>query len=393
MRSLWLLLIVPLLSGCWDRVEMNDVSFFMASALDMTDKGEMKVSIQVPIPVGAGSGEGGKASAGGSLGKTYFVVTSTGINIHDAERKIQNKMSRQFFKGHRRVVFVGEKFARRGIKDVLDYYSRDPGSRLRTYIVVAKGGEASKLLLNDHPIERIPAEDVRELETSGTGTSVTFRDFLMTQANEGIVPVMGAVELFSPTVDSGNEEHFRLNSLSSTAVFKNYRLVGYLNDIETRSMNWIKNKLDQTIVAEKLLRAGGNVGAVLNSTSSRIVTTFNGDKVLIHIVLNGTGVLNEANVDMDMSNPKNISDIERELGEAIAGQALRTVKKAQTEWKADVFGIGLQLHRFQPNAWKKVRGNWDETFAGAEVSVKANIKLHRAGIITDSLTNERTEAK
>ncbi|WP_177222333.1 Ger(x)C family spore germination protein [Paenibacillus sp. UNC496MF] len=393
MRSLWLLLIVPLLGGCWDRVEMNDISFFMASALDLTDKGELKISIQVPIPVGAGSGESGKASTGGMLGKTYFVVTSTGINIHDAERKIQYKMSRHFFKGHRRVVFIGEKFARSGIKDALDYYARDPGSRLRTYLVVAKGGEATKLLMNDHPIERIPSEDVRELERSGTGTSVTFRDFLMAQANEGIVPIMGAIELISPTDNPGKEDGFRLNSLSSTAVFKDYRLVGYLNDIETRSMNWIKNKLGQTIVAEKLPRAGGNVGAVLNKTSSRIVTTLKDGKVLLCIELYGEGVLNEANVNMDMNDPKNVSVIEKELGQLIARQALHTVKKAQTEWKADVFGIGLQLHRFQPSAWRKVRKNWDATFASAEVSVKATIKIDRAGITTGSLTNEETEAK
>ncbi|CAI6085558.1 Ger(x)C family spore germination protein [Cohnella sp. JJ-181] len=393
-RLLWVLFIVPLLGGCWDRVEMNDIAFFMATALDRTDKGELKVSIQIPISAGAGGGEGGKTSTGGILGKTYYVVSSTGFNIHDAERKTEMKMSRHFFKGHRRVVIIGEKFARSGIKDILDYYSRDPGSRLRTYLIVAKGGEAAKLLLNDHPLERIPTEDVRELERSGTGTSVTFRDFLMTQANEGIVPVMGAIELLSST-DSPEEEKnlIQLNSLSSTAVFKDYRLVGYLNETETRSMKWINNKLDRTIVAEKLLRAGGNVGAVLHNTSSRIVTAISAGKVIVRIELNGTGVLNEANVSMDMNDPKTVSAIERELEEAIAGQALRTVKKAQAEWKADIFGIGLKLHRFQPNAWKKVRGDWDRAFSDAEVSVKASIKLRRTGIVTRSLTQDRTEAK
>ena len=75
---------------------------------------------------------------------------------------------------------------------------------------------------------------------------------------------------------------------------------------------------------------------MLNKTSSRIVTTLKDGKVLLRIELFGKGVLNEANVNMDMNNPKNVSVIEKELGQSIARQALHTVKKAQTEWKADM---------------------------------------------------------
>jgi spore germination protein KC len=275
----------------------------------------------------------------------------------------------------------------------LDYYSRDPGSRLRTYIVVTRGKEAIEFLKNDHPIERIPSEEVRELQRSGVGVSATFRDFLMMQARDGIEPVTGAVELVSPTRTVKEEEKYSLYQLSSTAVFKKYKLKGYLNDIETRSLRWIKEEVKQEILSGSLPGSGGNVGVVLNKMSSTIHTTMNGDKARVQIVLKGTGVLNEANVKLDLNQPESLTLIEDELGKLVAEQTLRTVRKAQTEWKADIFGIGLQLHLFHYRTWQKIRPKWDAIFSDADVTVTAQISLRRAGIITNSLSeNEEGES-
>ncbi|MBM7564075.1 Ger(x)C family spore germination protein [Paenibacillus sacheonensis] len=391
---LLLLIFVPLLSGCWDRVEMNDLSFFMASGLDSTEDGKLKTTIQIPISAGAGSGEGGKPSTG-AFGKTYYAVSAIGINIYDAERQIQQRNSRHFFKGHRRVVFIGEALAKKGIQDILDYYSRDPGSRLRTYLVVAKGGEASELLQNDHPAERIPAEEVRELELSGVGTSVTFRDFMMMQNRDGIVPVTGAVELVPPMLDPNNSaaSKFKMFRLSSTAVFKDYRLVGYLNDVETRSLRWIKNESKEEYFGNTLPGLSGNIGIVINDFKSKVNVTMNGNHARVIVQLLGTGSINETNVNLNLSELSNMTIIEKRFGELISQQTLRTVKKAQTEWKADIFGFGLHLHQFHYQTWKKVRAQWDTVFSEADIVVTAKINLRRSGIIGNSLEHHGAEKR
>ncbi|ANE48183.1 hypothetical protein SY83_19915 [Paenibacillus swuensis] len=381
MKKMFFLFIgLMLLSGCWDRIEMNDMAFFMASALDLTNKGELKTSILVPIAAGAGGGESSSTSTNGTLGKTYVVFSATGTNLHDTERKVQEKMSRHFFKGHRRVVFIGEGLARKGIKDILDYYARDPGSRLRTFIVVAKGNEASKLLKTDHPIERIPSEEVRELERAGVGTSVTMRDFMMMQAEEGIVPVTGAIELVPPT----GQSNFTVFSLSSTAVFKDYKLVGYLNNNETRSLRWIKEETKQEFIGTTLPHIGGNVGVILNDMKSKFVTNIKGNKATVRIDLDASGVLHEANVDMNISR-NTIGIIEKELGHFLKDETFRTVRKTQSQLKSDVFGIGLQLHRHNYETWKRIEANWDDIYANAEIIVNVKIHLKRAGVVSNSI--------
>lgn len=388
-RLLLLLVFVPLLSGCWDRIEMNDVAFLMASALDITEEGQVRSSIVLPIPSGVSDGGSGKASTGGTLGKTYFVLSATGTNIYEAERQLQQKMSRHFFRGHRRVVFIGESLAKKGIKDILDLFSRDPGSRLRTYLVVAKGKEALELIQTDHPMERIPSEEVRELESSGVGTAVTFRDFLKTQASGGIVPVTGAIELVPPSDNLKKDESTpsKIFRLSSTAVFMNYKLLGYLNSVETRNLRWIKGEVKHQNFGEKLPRIGGSVGVVLHKMDSHIKTTMNGDTAMVHIDLIGDGVLNESYVNLDLNQPKNLAIIEKELGDLISEETLNTLRKAQTEWKADIFGIGLQLHQFQYQTWKKVGAEWNAIFSNANITVTTKISLRRAGMIYSSENN------
>ncbi|SDP06980.1 spore germination protein KC [Paenibacillus sp. yr247] len=382
-RTLLLLMLVPLLSGCWDRVEMNDVALFMASGLDITEDGRLFVSIQVPIP--------SKEGTSGTLDKTYYVISASGTNIYDVERKCQLLLSRKFFKGHRRVVFIGETLAQKGIEEILDYYSRDPGTRLRTYLVVTKGKQAIELLRTDHPYERIPSEEVRELERNGVGTAVTFRDFLINQERDGIVPVLGAVEIQKPqTLVEKKDEKSKLNvfQLSSTAVMKNYKLVGYLNDIETRSLMWIKGELKHEYLAERIPEAGGSVGVVLKKTEKKIKTVIKDGKANIHIELSGDGLLHESNVELDISRPESVAIIEQGLSKLITKQTLHSIRKAQTELKSDIFGFGLLVHQYQYGTWKTVRDDWDTIFSDADVFVDTKIHLRRAGMISSSLENK-----
>ncbi|MFO7291060.1 MAG: Ger(x)C family spore germination protein, partial [Bacillota bacterium] len=54
-------LVMGLLTGCWDRREIEQRSFVFAMAIDEHPKG-VEVSVQIPIPimiVGSGGGVGG----------------------------------------------------------------------------------------------------------------------------------------------------------------------------------------------------------------------------------------------------------------------------------------------------------------------------------------------
>ena len=60
-----------LLSGCWDRVEINDLAIVTAAAIDATDDNQIELSLQVFIPKALGSGGGQGGGGGGGGGTSY----------------------------------------------------------------------------------------------------------------------------------------------------------------------------------------------------------------------------------------------------------------------------------------------------------------------------------
>ena len=136
-----LIIIILITSGCWDRTEINDLAFVMGTSLDLADNGEIRGSVQVAVPI---TGQGTPRGEG-AQGK-FFVVSAVGKNSNEVIQGLQRKLSRRLYYAHRSVVFIGEKLAKHGIKDILDYFSRDPHSRLRSFIMVVKGGEGREIL-------------------------------------------------------------------------------------------------------------------------------------------------------------------------------------------------------------------------------------------------------
>ena len=88
---------VPLLSGCWDRVEVNDLAIVTAAAINKKDDNQIELSIQIFIPKTLSSGGGEAGGSGG--GKMTVTASQTGKNIAEALSKLHGKMPREIFGG------------------------------------------------------------------------------------------------------------------------------------------------------------------------------------------------------------------------------------------------------------------------------------------------------
>lgn len=389
-------------TGCWDRTEVNDLALVMAAALDLTEDGKLRLTMQVVIPSGVGIGPSGERGGGGQQ-KGYFIETAVGRNILDARQKIQEKLSRRLFIAHRRVVFIGERLAKHGIKDVLDELGRAPESRLRSYLLMAAGREARELLEVDYPFERVPAEAVRELERSGVGVDITLRDFLLASSAEGMTPVMATIEPVSNSFKQSQKDTEQTGKvaggkgktvrLSGTAIFKDFKLIGRLNDEETRGLLWITGKLQRGIITAYVPAGGGNVSFNIIKAERKIRPEIRGNKVKINLELKGEGVIYENNTNLDASKPKNIKLMEKALNQDLETRIWRVLHKAQKDYEADIFGFGQQIQRMDPNQWKSVKKQWETIFPEAEVSVVTDLTIVRTGMSGPPLHLKEDEVK
>lgn len=379
-----LLLILLITTGCWDRTEINDIAFVMGTAMDLTADGNIMGTVQIAIPPSAQGGPGKSRKQ-----EQYFMISAVGKNNSEVIRSLQDKLSRRLFYAHRSVVFVGEPLARRGLKDVLDHFTRDPRTRLRTFIMVAKGREGREMLKVRYPFEQVPSEAVREMEVSMAGLGVTLRDLFITATSEGINPVMGVIE----AVPSKGIEDSDIFRLSGAAVFKDFKLAGFLNNKETRGLAWVLNKMKLGRITATLPGDNGNVGMVLTGSKRKITADVRGGKIKIHILLQGNGSIYENNTKLDIGQTENLKLVQTALEKSVETEVRDLLIKAQKKYKVDVVGFGQTIYRDQPGQWKLLKEKWDTKFPEVDATITVELSIRGTGMAGPPLLLEEKEIK
>ncbi|TDL75675.1 Ger(x)C family spore germination protein [Rhodococcus qingshengii] len=379
-----LLFTVLTTSGCWDRKEINDLAFISGTSFDLTDDGKYILSHQIAIPstAQAGLGSGGQDK--------FFVTSATGRDISEAFQKLQKKTSRTLFTSHRSVIYIGESLAKHGIQDILDVYTHDPRQRLKTYIMVVKGGEGRELLNIKYPFEQVPTEAVKEMEGLGSGLSVTLRDFFLASSSEGISPVLGVIE--RDALSEGGKES-KLFKLSGSAIFKDLNLVGFLNENETNGFLWVTDRMKYGIINARLPEDDGTVGMILVNANRKITSEISGDKIKFKIKLQGEGTLWENNSPLDVSHPENLKLVRKAFEKSIKKQVIDVVSKVQKQYKVDSVGFGQEMYRDKPKQWKALEEQWDHKFPDVDVSVDVKLNVSGTGMSGAPLQLKEKEIK
>lgn len=360
-------------SGCWDRTEINDLAFIAGTAFDLTDNGEYLLSHQIVIPASAQGGPG----SGGSQNEKFFVISAVGKNINEAFFRLQKKSSRRLFTAHRVVIFIGESLSKHGIQDILDVYTHESKQRLKTYIMVVKGAEGRRLLQVKYPFEQAPSEAIKEMEALSSELAVTLRDFFLASSSDGISPILGVImpEGLSEGVKENN-----IFKLAGTAIFKDFKLVGYLNENETNGFLWVTGRMKNGRISVKLTEGDGTVGMALDKANRKITSEISGDKIKFKIQLEGEGAIWENNTPLDISLPENLRFIQKALEKTVEKQVMDTLSKVQKRYKVDSVGFGQEIYRNKPKQWKALKEQWDHKFPEVDVSVAVKLNIIGSGM-------------
>ncbi|MFC4807693.1 Ger(x)C family spore germination protein [Paenibacillus sp. GCM10023250] len=363
------------LSGCWDRTEINDLAFITGAAFDKTKEGAYLLSVQIAIPsasgeIGGGGGDGGQ--------KKFFVLSAVGKDANEAFLMLQKKSSRKLFTAHRSVIFIGEALGRQGIDNMLDVFTHDPRQRLRTYMLVVKGGQGRDILRSSYPFEQVPMEAVKEMEIGRSELAVTLRDFFMASSGQGVDPVIGVIEAESREKAEVRSDTEMLG-LAGTAVFKDLKLVGMLDGYETDGFLWAAGRMKQNRVNAQL-PDGGIVGLAVNRAERSIVSDLAGDRLRLKIALTGEGTIVENNSRYDISVPENLAIARRALEKVVERQVRAALTKLQKQYRADSAGFGSALYRRHPKEWRALQGDWHRRYAEADIAVDVELKIGGSGM-------------
>ncbi|MEK4063755.1 MULTISPECIES: Ger(x)C family spore germination protein [unclassified Paenibacillus] len=399
LRLLLALLIPLLLSGCWERKELNEIAFVLGMGLDKSESG-YKVTMQVVIPSSISSQTAGGAGGGG--GVPVVVSSFTVPTIYEADRQYTLISSRTSYKGHIRVLVIGEELARAGIAETLDVLKRSREPRNDYFVMVAKGTTAEEVLKVLTPLDKIPANKLfssldKSYKISAKTTAVSLNKFVDDLLYEGINPVLTGVE-----VDGNTSEGDKMSNLEqsvpkanlqyrSLAVFKKDRMVGWLSDKETIGYNYITDNVVKT--SGNVIGDDGRpiVIEAIRTTTKRKMKMVGGEPhIYIHVKAEGN--VQEVQSKDNLEAESVIRQLERKSEERIILRMETTVKQIIERYNVDVMGFGQMIYRANPKAWARLQQTkGDNYLKSLPVHYKATMSINRIGITDRSFIDDVKE--
>ncbi|MGE4274372.1 MAG: Ger(x)C family spore germination protein [Desulfitobacterium sp.] len=363
-----------LLTGCWDRRELNTLAVVQAIGIDLTEEGQISLSTQILKP--------GEMKSGGE--KSVWVTTSKGETIFDAVRNASLQADRRLFFSHNKVIIISEEVAKMGFIPLVDFLIRDAEARGFAYVFVAQG-KAIDILKGEHEQEANPGKAIENLADISVLASIlpkrNLKDlFIVLSSKKTTSPILPGIK----TEESDGKSQDMI-VLGNTAVFKRDKLVGWFDRFESRGVLWVLNEVESgSIVVKSPLGNDKNVTLEILNTSTKLTPEITDNTLSITIKVQGEGNLVEQMSSGNLATPESFAELEKRATDVIEEEIIAAVTKSQ-KWGGDIFEFGEEFHRKYPQEWPELEEDWDELFPKIEVKLEVSFQLIKAGLTSEPL--------
>ncbi|GBG11535.1 spore germination protein GerC [Paenibacillus agaridevorans] len=396
-----LLLFMPLLAGCWDRLEIDDRAVVLGVSIDEVSnqegeeeeqevshvkgslpppsKGMVRIGVQIALPGRIPLGPGEAGGGNGETKDTVWVISVVGHTVDDAFMNLQQQISARIFFGHLRVIVLSESVAKKGIENINDFFRRNPEVRRMAWMMVAKG-RAEKLIEASPKLERVPTLYLMStLENSirmGKFPKNYIGQFWSNSSKLG-------QEGFLPYIDIKENENVGVQGL---AYFRGNHLVGTTKPAEISGFLGIRgvNPAGYRAVVQ-LEKDNSNKTVMTNVTHrySRINLDIKDGLPRFRILVELEANLEEKiNGELSIDDPETIRRIEQVQSETSAVFYQNVIRQTQLKG-SDIFGFGEQVRAKKPGYWNKNIGSkekWQEMYKRLEFDIDVNVKIRRVGM-------------
>lgn len=135
-KYLSILLIIPLLSGCYNYRELNELAITTALSIDYSDN-NFNIIVEVINP----TKQQDAVSANNSPFVNYY---SSAPTLQDALRNVVIDSPRQLYAAQLELIILSEEAATNHMSEILEYFSREPESRTEVKFVIARDDDSTK---------------------------------------------------------------------------------------------------------------------------------------------------------------------------------------------------------------------------------------------------------
>jgi len=405
MKRLALLLsFLILLTGCWDRRDIESRGYVLGIAVDKypplpinpnevgsptesSDEEEKKlelielyepppiysITIQLPVLKKAELTTISTGGGGGEQSKTWE-ITEAGNSFVGVSRDISTRNSLILYYEHLQVIIISEDVARDGIENIMDFFLRDPEMRRRVKVFICK--EQAKKILDVRPrVEDYSALYLAKLPLNATRTSKMVH---LSDLGEIINRMHAGFDFLLPTVEASKDEI----KTSGAAVFSGRKMVGWIDGLDVEAIKFMVGTYLGGVVTARNPADDSIVVLEVTKSKSRITPVITGDMPAFKIDIKVEGdysedVYTHSHGKIDSRYLEKLDDY---FARQIEKRCMIAFEKLQ-RYNADVMVLKRVLETKEPEYWEKISHRWDVIYPNISVVVNVDVDINLQGIV------------
>ncbi|MFF2887391.1 Ger(x)C family spore germination protein [Paenibacillus sp. NPDC057967] len=381
---------IALLTGCWDRIEVNDIAIILGAGIDQEKDNKVKLSVEIylPSPGGNESGSGQEGMESERKNGNILVSSATGTSMADAMSKLQERLSRRLYWGHNNVYVFGKERAERGFNDDLDFFLRYVRARERTNIYVTQGKAIDTMGVIPR-LDQNLMEALTELSKTEVSIDVDLKT-VMEQIVETPEQTYTIPYILTSAVMS-EKKHLRNANVpyfKGLTIFKKGQMIGSLNHELTHGYFWITNQIKPSTILTAAVAKDETIAVHLTTSKSRLIPKIDGSgKWHMELVIECEGNLIQNASRLDYSVTEQLVEMETLFEQMIKNQIDKSLNVIQQKYKSDILGYSKLYRRKYPKQWAAAKSEWSETFRRIETNTQVNIQIRRPGALVKQINN------
>ncbi|MCQ1529082.1 Ger(x)C family spore germination protein [Lutispora saccharofermentans] len=363
-----ILLCTIALTGCWDKIEIDERSFVLSLGVDKApeEAGSPNKYLLTFVNPDTAKAEEGKVL-------DFVTYDTVAASYNAGVANLLQRFSKVHSYDHTKVLILGEELLKNAdlVKDILDAFGRGHqfNSSMLVYMTTGKAADIFKIRpkmrsLLAYYITGI-ADNEKLVARIGSSTFLEFTKQLADNNGDAVIPDL------SPSADGLTTQYL--------GIMKDYKHTGHLNEIETVAYKWLNGK------------AKGGVIEISNNTCSYPFTYFtfkrriNLDKVekgKIYLTYNleTEGSMEEYTIASSLMDEEKLKEFEKKLENIIEMDCKDLIKKMQEEYAVDLLGVREYLYKYHTKLYKSIEKDFEEFFQrDVVINVKADVKIRRIG--------------
>ncbi|VBB06396.1 spore germination gerac [Lucifera butyrica] len=372
-----------LLTGCWDRRELQDRNFVLAIGIDTAAaepakraavetykqlEGSKKYSLDLQVLKLVTPEEPGKQS------KT-FVISNVGNSFFQMERDLFGQSSKPLYFEHVQTIILSEAVVRDApLTSLLSFFRKDSEMRwrIKVYVTSGKARPLLEFVPPNHEAGGIYLANIaklyrKNLHVAGERTDLGYISLALDNHNDVAIP---RIELAGNVVKVGG-----------LAVFHKDRFAGFLDEQAVAGLKLIRGLEKEAVISISCPeRPDRKLVFKLLRHDTRLASHVDGGRLYFTLDINMVGNINEMQgcSEYDPRDSRSLRNLEVAFADKVKTMVLYGLQQME-DLKVDVAGLNDKLREEQPELWQQVKDGWDQRLPQIPLAVSVNVTIRNYG--------------